>query len=118
MFVVDGHLTDLLSQNSSTAPAYTPYDYISDIRSLEADSIENLRDNKEDIYNNIISLHCIQANINTAYQHFTSACSKRANESNSNLDVLNYNSIITRFANGIVYDSYEIIENLINLLYI
>ena len=114
-------LSDKLVLGTASIPEYTPYTFISTINDIESKSTESLRNNKQAIYNNIISLYNIQGNLELAYQHFNNSCSKitylKLTESSS-LDDINHGKIISSFANGIVVDSYEILSNLVELLYI
>lgn len=121
LYVRNSELADRLVSSSATLPAYAPYTYFSNISSIENQAIENLRESKQDIYNNALSLYNIQNNFTLAYKHFNLATTKVAyldlNE-RSTKDEINYGKIITQFVNGIAVDSYEILHNLVNLLYL
>ena len=57
----------------------------------------------------------------TAYKHFITATTKvayRDLDTNSTVDELNYGRIILKFADGIAYDGYKILENLVDLLFV
>ena len=120
VYVVGQNMADKLAGKLSTPPTYAPYEYIKNIKSLESKNPANLTNSKQAIYNYSVAQYNIQSNFNTAYNEFNTACSKlesvEANKNNQ-LHIDNYNAIVLRFANGIAYDSYEIIENLIDLLY-
>jgi len=121
LYVRNSDLSEDLVSNPAILPNYTPYSYIKGITSIENKNIDNLRMNKQEIYNNSISLYNIQKNIDFAYKNFITATNKVAylsvNE-NSNINDINYSKIISQFVDGIAYDSYEILNNLIQLLYL
>ena len=120
-YIKGNKIYENLINMSFTPETYNPYSYISSIKSLTTLPIEELRDNKTDIYNNMLSLYKIQSNISVAYNHFVTASKNimynEINE-NSNTNQISYANIMNQFTNGIAYDSYEIIKNLITLSYI
>ena len=121
IYIRNNDLASQIVSTSTALPKYQPYTYFSTITSLESQAIETLRTNKQDIYNNIISLYNIQNNFDLAYQHFNLASDKIAYadlDSGSTTDELNYGKIMTEFVNGIAFDSYEILQNLVELLYL
>ena len=76
--------------------------------------------NAEEIYNNAVALYNIQLNFEKAYSYFNIATSKVTYielDASSSVDEKNYGSMIEQFSNGIAVDSYEIIKNLVGLLY-
>lgn len=122
LYVREADLANKLVYESTTPPSYAPYDYISSILELNTRPIENLRNAKQSIYKNIISLYNIQSNFDEAYKTFNAATQKVAynqvDMNTSDQTQINYSKMIKQFANGIVVDSYEILNNLINLLYL
>lgn len=120
LYIRNSDLSEDLINDSATLPTYTPYSYVAGLKSIENKSIQSLRGLKQDIYTFAVSLYHIQKNIDTAYKHFIKATNKVAyldlNE-NSTLTQVNYGKIISHFVNGIAYDSYEVISNLVSLLY-
>lgn len=121
LYVRNSDLAEQLVSSSTNPPTYEPYEYFANISDIENQSIEDLRNNKQSIYNNVISLYNIQNNFTLAYKHFNLATSKIAYldlDEHSSINDVNYGKIITQFVNGIAVDGYEIIKNLVNLLYI
>ncbi len=121
MYIKGNKIYENLINMSFSPEIYNPYSYISSIKSLTSLPIEELRDNKTDIYNNMLSLYKIQSNISTAYNHFVTASKNIVYSEitdNSTEDQISYANIMDQFAGGIAYDSYEIIKNLITLSYI
>lgn len=121
LYIRGSELSDKLVLGTATIPAYTPYTYIASITSIENKPIESLRNNKQSIYNNMISLYTIQSNLELAYQHFNTACSKITYlnlGATSSTDEINYGKVMSNFAGGIIVDSYEILRNLVGLLYL
>lgn len=120
LYIRGGNLASLIIENPANIPEYEPYDEIITIKSITKKSAESLNNNKQLIYNNAISLHTIQDNIDLAYKHFTTATNKvvylELNE-HSSINEQNYGTIINQFATGIAQDSYEILRSLISLLY-
>lgn len=119
LYVRGGNLAELITiYPTTTIPTYAPYNYISHITSLN--TREDLILNKDAIYNNAVSLYNIQLNFEQSYSYFNTATSKVAYlelDEHSTADEINYGQIITGFACGIAIDSYEIINNLVDLLY-
>jgi len=121
LYIRNSDLSEDLVSNSAILPVYTPYSYVSGINSIENNSIDNLRMNKQEIYNYSVSLYNIQKNIDFAYKGFINATNKIAYLSinqNSSIDDINYCNTISRFVEGIAYDSYEVLRNLVSLLYL
>lgn len=119
---IKGHdINQKLINTSYTPPVYNPYNYTSGITSLTTTSTQELHNNKYDICINMISLYNIQTKISTAYSHFVTASRNivyhNVNYTSSITD-RNYANIMLHFANGIAYDSYEILSSLIAILYI
>lgn len=106
------------------APTYAPYNYLANIKSLNSKPYSNLINDKnsvKQIYNNCIALYNLQNAFEDAYATFNLATSKVAYldlNTKSTADEINYGKIISNFTNGIAYDSYEIVQNLVNLLYL
>lgn len=122
LYLRDGSWADDLSApNYKTPQSYAPYDYIKNIKSLETISDNGLLNNRSEIYNKSISLYNILNTLKDSYKTFNLATSKvsftQLNNS-STTDDLAYGAIISQFANGIAVDSYEIINSLVDLLYI
>jgi hypothetical protein len=122
LYIRDANLADNLIYESMPLPVYQPYTYISGVNELQTKPIDNLRNSKQDIYNNIVSLYTIQNNFGEAYKQFNTATNKivynNINPNTSSQTDLNYAKIIEQFANGIAVDSCEILNNLIDLLYL
>ena len=122
LYIRNADLADKLIYDSATIPTYEPYDYISKINQIDTKPIEHLRSGKQSIYNNVISLYNLQNNFDQAYKYFNTATSKVAyldvDVNTSSQNDINYANIISQFANGIAVDSYEILENLVDLLYL
>ncbi len=122
LYIREADFANKLVYESITLPSYTPYDYISSVLQLDSKPIENLRNAKQSIYNNIISLYNIQNNFDAAYNAFNTAAQKVAYSkidiNTSSQTQINYGKTIEQFANGISVDSYEILNNLIDLLYL
>lgn len=121
LYIRGNNLPSLLTISTNIPlPTYTPYTNIKNISSFNANPSSVLIANKQKIYNNILSLYHIQNNFEQAYSNFNIATSKvvfsKLDASSTN-DELNYGTIINQFANGIAMDSYEILNNLVNLLY-
>lgn len=119
LYVCGGNLAEQII-TSSTTPVnyYEPYNYISGISSINTRN--DLLSNAEAIYNNAVALYNIQLNFEQAYSYFNIATSKITYlelDASSSADEKNYGNMITQFANGIAVDSYEIIRNLVGLLY-
>ena len=122
LYVREANLADNIIYESAAIPTYTPYEYISEVEELESKPIEHLRNNKQAIHSNIISLYIIQNNFDEAYKQFNVATEKIAYNkidinTSSKID-LNYAAIIKQIADGIAVDSCEILNNLIDLLYL
>ena len=121
LYVRGNNLAEQLSSSTSiTLPSYAPYSYVKGLTSLDSHSPTTLENNKQSIYNNIVSLYNIQKSFNKAYNVFNTATSKvvYSNLSEySSATELNYGTLINQFANGIAIDSFEILNNLVNLLY-
>lgn len=119
LHVRNNDLADKLCNHvGTTTPEYAPYSYIKSISSLSENP--NIASNKEDIHENIVNLYHLQNSFSSAYNYFNTATNHVAYSSiseSSSIDSINYGKIISGFANGIAYDSYEILENLITLLY-
>ncbi len=120
LYIKSGNLADTLLTTAVKPNLYQPYTYISAINSLTNKGVEVLRANKEAIYNNMIALYNIQNSIPTAYNHFLTATNNityLTTNQNSSTNELYYKNIASQFANGIAYDSYEIISTLMTILY-
>lgn len=122
LYIKDADLAEKIIYQSASIPTYEPYNYISTINSLETKSIEALRNNKENIYYNIVSLYNIQNNFDKIYNQFNISAEKisyiNINQTTSTADELNYFKIMDEFAYGTAFDSYEILNNLVDLLYV
>ena len=120
LHIKGGNFAETLIENPTIPDKYEPYDDISKITFITKKSTDKLNNNKQGIYNNVISLYNIQNNMDLAYKHFTTATNKitylSLNEKSSTNN-LNYGLIIKQFARGIAQDSYEILSNLLSLLY-
>ncbi len=120
LYIRNSELSEELINGSGVLPAYTPYTYIASIKSIENKSIQYLRSNKQEIHTLMISLYNIQKNIEKAYKSFITATNKVAYldlNATSSLAQINYGKMISNFVDGIAYDSYEVIRNLMLLLY-
>jgi hypothetical protein len=102
-------------------PIYTPYNNIKRISSLTIKPVDALIVNKNSIHTNAIALYNIQNSFTEAYNTFNTATSKIIYSSlniSSSTDEQNYGTLINQFSNGIAVDSYEILNKLIDLLYL
>ena len=99
---------------------YKPYDYISSINSLTTKEIQQLRNNKQTIYENIVSLHNIQNQIDDDYDYFSQVKDEviyaKINSSSSVYEK-NCGTMIEQFAYGIALDSYQVLSNLITAIF-
>jgi len=121
MYVRNGDLAEQLSSGNFSLSNYAPYSYVSNIKSIANKSTQAWQSSKQQIYNNAVSLYHLQKNIDTAYNHFVNATEKVSYlklSEHSTVNELNYGKIIYEFAEGMAIDSYEILNNLVNLLYI
>lgn len=121
----DSEIIDkLISSPNISAPNYQPYTYISNINALNGKPVGNLINDKTSvkiIYDNAIALFKLQNNFDEAYSAFNTSTSKIKYldlNSKSTINEINYGNIIIGFANGIAFDSYEIIKNLVTALYL
>ena len=122
LYVKGNDYSERLILNPNLAlPNYTPYTYIKTLSSLTTKPTTSLVGSQKSIYNYTVSLYNIQNNFDIAYNNFNHATS---NITYSNLNVssstneLNYGNVANQFANGIAIDSCEILNNLIELLYL
>lgn len=122
LHVRNAGLAENIIYESAVLPSYIPYNYIVSIDKIETKPIVNLRNSKQDIYKNVISLYNIQNSFDKAYAYFNTASSKISyldvDVNTSSQHEINYAKIMEQFANGIAVDSYEILENLVELLYL
>lgn len=120
-YLRNSNLAETLANSSATVPTFRPYTEICKIDSLNSKNVETLASNKKEIHNAVIMFNNITNNLMTAYKHFNIATSKIAyldvNVNTSSREDINYANFISQFANGIVEDSYEILNNLTILLY-
>lgn len=121
LYVENAGLADKIIKNGDTSiPAYDPYDYISDIESLTSNAITVLTANRDVIYEYAIALYNLQEEIELEYKLFNNASNKisYANIGNkATNNEINYANAVSRFANGIAYDSYEILDKLDDKLF-
>lgn len=99
---------------------YSPQYFISNLDTSNINATENLRENKQALYNYAITLYNIQTQIDERYTYFNIAKQNVAYlkvSSSSNIEDRNYANIISQFANGIAYDSYEVLLQLTNLIF-
>lgn len=99
---------------------YAPYNYIANIESLSTKSPEALRANKQAIYSNIVSLYQIQLQIDEDYEQFEQSKQKVVYaklSSTSSAEDKNHGTAVDHFAYGIAMDSYQVLKQLITVLY-
>lgn len=116
-------INKLISSELDTIPSYTPYTYISNIDALNSKIVDKLINDKSTvkiIYDNTIALHNLQNSFDEAYNDFNIATNKIKYldlNSKSTTNEISYGKLINGFANGIAFDSYEIIKNLVTSLF-
>ena len=121
LYVKDGNLSEQFVSYNASAPTYEPYTSLKGIINLTSKSMENLLNNKQNIYNAALTLYNLQNSFGNAYDNFITASNNISYtklDSSSSINDLNYGTIITQFSNGIAYDSCEILLNLTTLLYL
>lgn len=115
-----GNLGYSLIYENASIPEYTPYTNIAKITNLTKKSDQFLITNKQSIYKYTVSLYNIQNTLDLAYQHFNTA-TQHVTYLNflagSSTTQVNYYNMIQQFSQGIVQDSYEVLNGLITLLY-
>ena len=124
MFIKNSTISnDIISSNTPSLPSYEPHTYMSGVKSLNSRSFDSLIHQSsvvESIYEYSISLFNIQKNFDSAYAEFNLATSKisyaNLNAKSTNAEKM-YRKTIERFAYGISVDSYEVLKNLVSLLY-
>ena len=122
LYVREGDLAETLSSTTNAIlPNYKPYTYIKNISSLNAKPMSTLTNSLQSIHTNAVSLFNLQKTFDVAYKHFNTATENVALldlTSASSANEINYGEIIVKFAEGMATDSYEILSNLIDLIFI
>ena len=122
LYVREGNLAETLSSSASaTLPNYKPYTYIKNITSLNAKPMSALTEHLQAIHSNAVSLFNLQKTFDVAYKHFNTATENVALldlTSASTDNEINYGKIIVKFSDGIANDSCEILNNLIDLIFL
>lgn len=121
LYVKDNNLPDKIVETSNFIPEYyTPKTFVDTLNTSNINSSETLLESKQDLYKNAITLYNIQCELPERYSIFNQAKEKVSYskvKQSSNPDEQNYSKLILQFANGIAYDSYEVLLQLTNLIF-